>query len=54
MATIVGVLGESNRMTDAEREALIRAAVDEASNSSFSKFPICVGTLMRVQLQQSH
>ena len=43
-ATIVGVLGESNRMTDAEREALIRAAVDEAANSSFSKFPICVGT----------
>ena len=29
-ATIVGVLGESNRMTDVEREVLIRAAVEVA------------------------
>ena len=29
-ATITGVLGESNRMTDKEREALIRVAVDVA------------------------
>ena len=41
--TIVGVLGESNRMTDAEREALIRTAVDTASSCG-RPFPICVGT----------
>ena len=39
-ATITGVLGESNRLTDAEREALIRTAVE----SSPAGFPICVGT----------
>ncbi|KAL1515990.1 hypothetical protein AB1Y20_002603 [Prymnesium parvum] len=40
-ATIVGVLGESNRMTDAERAALIRTAVDAVDGAAF---PICVGT----------
>jgi len=42
-ATIVGVLGESNRMTDREREALIRAAVETAAEGG-RPFPICVGT----------
>ena len=42
-ATIVGVLGESNRMTDAEREVLIRAAVEVAADVG-RPFPICVGT----------
>ena len=42
-ATIVGVLGESNRMTDAEREVLIRAAVAVADDVG-RPFPICVGT----------
>jgi len=37
--TITGVLGESNRLTDAERAALIEAAVKAAPG-----FPICVGT----------
>ena len=38
--TILGVLGESNRMLDHEREALIRAAVRAADG----KLPIIVGT----------
>jgi dihydrodipicolinate synthase/N-acetylneuraminate lyase len=38
-ATIIGVLGESNRLLDAEREALIRTAVAAAGD-----MPICVGT----------
>ena len=42
-ATIVGVLGESNRMTDAEREALIRTAVSAVADCG-RPFPICVGT----------
>lgn len=42
-ATIVGVLGESNRMTDKEREALIRAAIETAADGG-RPFPICVGT----------
>ena len=37
--TIVGVLGESNRMLDSEREDLIRTAIDVAGD-----LPICVGT----------
>jgi len=37
--TIVGVLGESNRLTDKERERLIACAVAAAPG-----FPICVGT----------
>ena len=41
--TIVGVLGESNRMTDAEREALIKTAVGAVADCGRS-FPICVGT----------
>ena len=41
--TIVGVLGESNRMTDAERELLIRTAVDAVADCG-RPFPICVGT----------
>jgi len=41
--TITGVLGESNRMTDAEREALIRVAVDVASTCG-RPFRVCVGT----------
>jgi 4-hydroxy-tetrahydrodipicolinate synthase len=41
--TIVGVLGESNRMTDAEREALIRTAVGAVADCG-RPFPICVGT----------
>jgi 4-hydroxy-tetrahydrodipicolinate synthase len=40
--TIVGVLGESNRMTDSEREQLIRAAVEVAADSP--TFRVCVGT----------
>ena len=42
-ATVVGVLGESNRITDAEREQLVRCAVDAASGVG-RPFPICVGT----------
>lgn len=42
-ATIVGVLGESNRLTDAERELLIRSAVTAADEVG-RPFPICVGT----------
>jgi 4-hydroxy-tetrahydrodipicolinate synthase len=41
--TIVGVLGESNRMTDAEREALIKTAVAAVADAG-RPFPICVGT----------
>ena len=40
--TIVGVLGESNRITDAERAALIRTAVDVAADAP--DFRVCVGT----------
>ena len=38
-ATITGVLGESNRLLDKEREALIKTAVAAAGD-----MPICVGT----------
>lgn len=38
--TIVGVLGESNRLLDAEREALIRVAVEAAKDFSM---PVIVG-----------
>lgn len=38
--TILGVLGESNRLLDAEREELIKTAVDAASG----RIPIVVGT----------
>jgi len=41
--TIVGVLGESNRLTDKEREQLITTAMD-VSNAGDVPFPICVGT----------
>ena len=41
--TIVGVLGESNRMTDAERASLIRTAVSAVADCG-RPFPICVGT----------
>ena len=51
--TIVGVLGESNRLIEREREALIRTAVhtaqDVANNSSGqngSPMKVCVGTSM--------
>lgn len=37
--TVLGVLGESNRLTDAEREAIIRAAVAAAG-----ALPVVVGT----------
>ena len=40
--TIVGVLGESNRMIDSEREALIRTAVEVAADTP--DFRVCVGT----------
>lgn len=54
--TIIGVLGESNRMLDAEREQLITAAVEVATEIRGTKsfltdnilqkkgFSICVGT----------
>ena len=38
--TIIGVLGESNRMLDAEREQLIKTAVDAAGG----RIPVIVGT----------
>ncbi|MFT5369956.1 MAG: 4-hydroxy-tetrahydrodipicolinate synthase [Candidatus Latescibacterota bacterium] len=38
--TILGVLGESNRLTDAERESLIKTAIDAAEG----QLPIIVGT----------
>ena len=41
--TIAGVLGESNRLTDAERAAMIEAAV-AATAGAGRPFPICVGT----------
>ena len=37
--TVLGVLGESNRLTDAERSSLIRTAVE----ASAGKFPVIVG-----------
>lgn len=45
-ATITGVLGESNRLTDAEREALIHTAITAAAEAAGSDrpMPICVGT----------
>lgn len=49
--TIVGVLGESNRLVDSERCLLIEAAVDEANSvngtardSEQGSFEVCVGT----------
>ena len=41
--TVVGVLGESNRITDTERMRLISCAV-EAAGSVGRPFPVCVGT----------
>lgn len=41
--TVVGVLGESNRITDAERESLVRCAVEAAATVG-RPFPVCVGT----------
>ena len=41
--TILGVLGESNRMVDVEREALIRTAVAAAAG----RIPVVVGTSHR-------
>lgn len=41
--TILGVLGESSRMVDSEREALIRTAVTAASG----RIPVVVGTSHR-------
>lgn len=38
--TVVGVLGESNRLMDAEREAIVREAVRVAGPD----MPVCVGT----------
>ena len=38
--TIIGVLGESNRMLDADREQLIKTAVDAAGG----RIPVIVGT----------
>ena len=38
--TILGVLGEANRLVDTEREQLIRAAVDAADD----RIPVIVGT----------
>lgn len=37
--TVVGVLGESNRLLDAEREELVKCAVSSAEG-----MPVCVGT----------
>ena len=37
--TVLGVLGESNRMTDRDREAIVRASVDAAGD-----LPVIVGT----------
>jgi 4-hydroxy-tetrahydrodipicolinate synthase len=51
--TVLGALGESNRLTDAEREVLIRAAVEGAAEARADAssgvrddfdFPVCVGT----------
>ena len=42
-AMVVGVLGESNRLTDSERERLVRCAVEAAATVG-RPFPICVGT----------
>ncbi len=41
--TVLGVLGESNRMTDGEREQVIRAAVGAAGG----RIPVVVGTSHR-------
>jgi dihydrodipicolinate synthase/N-acetylneuraminate lyase len=41
--TVVGVLGESNRITDEERVRLVTCAV-EAAESVGRPFPVCVGT----------
>ncbi len=41
--TILGVLGEANRMTDSEREAVIRTAVEAADG----RLPIVVGSSHR-------
>ncbi|KAH8082141.1 FAD dependent oxidoreductase [Aureococcus anophagefferens] len=43
--TIAGVLGESNRLTDAERAAMIEAAV--APRRRWPAVPICVGASPR-------
>lgn len=45
--TIAGVLGESNRMTDNEREKLIQVArdtIDERGDDRKQTFTLCVGT----------
>lgn len=41
--TILGVLGESNRLVDAERSALITTAIEVSKNAGRA-FPVCVGT----------
>ena len=40
VSPILGVLGESNRLADSEREALIRTAVTAAAG----RIPVVVGT----------
>jgi 4-hydroxy-tetrahydrodipicolinate synthase len=48
--TILGVLGESNRMGDDEREQLIRAAI----SASAGRIPVIVGTSHRGTLATLH
>jgi 4-hydroxy-tetrahydrodipicolinate synthase len=48
--TILGVLGESNRMGDAEREQLIRTAI----SASAGRIPVIVGTSHRGTLATGH
>jgi 4-hydroxy-tetrahydrodipicolinate synthase len=48
--TILGVLGESNRLGDKEREQLIRTAVSAAAG----RFPVIVGTSHRGTLATRH
>eukprot|EP00927_Polykrikos_kofoidii_P059987 TRINITY_DN55069_c0_g1_i1.p1 TRINITY_DN55069_c0_g1~~TRINITY_DN55069_c0_g1_i1.p1 ORF type:complete len:409 (-),score=84.19 TRINITY_DN55069_c0_g1_i1:143-1264(-) len=40
---VTGVLGESNRLNDHERDSLVEAAVEVASTAG-RPFPVCVGT----------
>lgn len=48
--TILGVLGESNRLMDGEREQLVRAAVKAAAG----RIPVIVGTSQRGTLATRH
>lgn len=48
--TILGVLGESNRLTDGEREHLVRAAVKAAAG----RIPVIVGTSQRGTFATRH